>query len=179
MEKIIKVDLNDNEIGEIEKTKAHTSPILHRAFSVFLYDGDKILLQKRAKNKYHSGGLYANSCCSHQRLNQEFFESVKKRVSFELGVNENLDYKELFTFTYLSKYNDNLYEYELDHVIVAPFDKSKKIMFNKEEIECVEWVSIDHIKKDLVTNPEKYATWFIICAPKVIDYLENICKVKI
>ena len=86
MEKIIKVDINDNYVGEIEKLDAHTQPILHRAFSVFLYNGDKILIQRRAKNKYHSGGLWANSCCSHPRANKTFLQSVKERLKEEFKV---------------------------------------------------------------------------------------------
>ena len=173
MEKIIKVDIDDNQIGEIEKLEAHKTPILHRAFSVFLYDGNKILLQQRAFNKYHSGGLWANSCCSHPRANQEFMQSVYNRLYFELGIQERVKLEEIFTFTYLSKYSDNLFEYELDHVLVGEYSSCKNISFNKEEIEKLKWVDIDWLKKDLVLNSTNYATWFLICAPKVIEYLQN------
>ena len=173
MENIIKVDIDDNQIGEIEKLEAHKTPILHRAFSVFLYDGNKILLQQRAFNKYHSGGLWANSCCSHPRANQEFMQSVYDRLNFELGIEEKFNLKEIFSFNYLSKYSENLFEYELDHVLVAEYSSNKNIPFNNDEIENVKWVDICWLKKDLVLNPTNYATWFLICAPKVIAYLQG------
>ena len=177
MESIIKVDINDNPIGEIEKHEAHKEPVLHRAFSVFLYDSNKILIQQRAINKYHSGGLWANSCCSHPRANEKFLDSVNKRVAFELGIKKQLNLKEIFTFTYLSKYNDNLFEYEYDHVLVGEYSSKCPIEFNKDEIASIKWVKIGELKKDLVINPQKYATWFIICAPKVISYIESLKKI--
>lgn len=172
MEEIIKVDIYDNPVGTIEKLTAHKTPILHRAFSVFLYDGDKILLQKRAENKYHSGGLWANSCCSHQRANTEFFTCVKTRLNHELGINEKINLKELFTFTYLSKYNDNLYEYEFDHVILGKY-KQQDINFNKDEISEVKWWKISEIEEQLVKNPTMFSTWFLICAPKVLAEIKK------
>lgn len=171
MENIIKVDINDNELGEIEKLEAHKTPILHRAFSVFLVDGDKMLIQKRAEGKYHSGGLWANSCCSHPRPNLSFWGSVYNRIELELGIKEKMPLKEVFSFTYLSKYAEDLYEYEYDHVLVGSYSNSSKINFNTEEIAEVKWVDIADLKKDMVKNPTKYSTWFIICAPKVFDFL--------
>ena len=172
MEKIIKVDINDNYVGEIEKLNAHTQPILHRAFSVFLYNGDKILIQRRAKNKYHSGGLWANSCCSHPRANKTFLQSVKERLKEELNIFEDIDLSEIFCFTYLTKFNDNLYEYEFDHVLVGEY-KNSNINFNPEEIMDYEWITLSDLKYQLVNTPQKFASWFIICAPKVINYLQN------
>ncbi len=172
MEDIILVDINDNEIGRIEKLEAHKKPLLHRAFSVFLYNDDKLLLQKRAKNKYHSGGLWANSCCSHPRFNLSFDESVKQRVKFELGIDE-IDYKEIGTFVYLTKFNDNLFEYEYDHILFANYNNNKDINFNRDEIEETKWIDIYELEKDLIKNPQKYASWFIICAPRVIKYIKD------
>ena len=172
MEKIIKVDISDNYIDEIEKLDAHTQPILHRAFSVFLYNGDKILIQRRAKNKYHSGGLWANACCSHPRANKTFLQSVKERLFEELNISEDINLTEIFSFTYLTKFNDNLYEYEFDHVLVGEY-KNKNIIFNPEEIMEYEWISLSDLKYQLVNTPQKFASWFIICAPKVINYLQN------
>lgn len=173
MEQIIKVDICDNEIGIIEKLKAHKNPILHRAFSVFLVDGDYMLIQKRAFCKYHSGGLWANACCSHPRPGKTFLESVYDRIDLELGIKDKLELKEVFNFTYLSKYADDLYEYEYDHVLVGEYSKDKELNFNTEEIAELKWVKIEDLKKDLVDNPKNYATWFIVCAPKVIKYLES------
>lgn len=171
MENIIKVDLNDNELGEIEKLEAHRSPILHRAFSVFLVDGDKMLIQKRANVKYHSGGLWANSCCSHPRPNMSFLDSVYNRIEFELGIKEKMPLKEIFSFTYLSKYAEDLYEYEYDHVLIGEYSSVNQINFNKEEIGETAWIKIEDLKRDMLENPTKYSSWFIICAPKVFEYL--------
>lgn len=169
MEEIIKVDFNDNHIGKIEKLKAHTSPILHRAFSVFLFDGNKMLIQKRAEGKYHSGGLWANACCSHPRANKSFKDSVLERIKFELGIVENIDLNEVFSFTYLSKYAENLYEYEFDHVLIGKYNSEKKINYNTEEISEVKWIEIAELKEEMLRYPQNFATWFIICANKAID----------
>ncbi len=173
MENIIKVDLNDNSFGEIEKLEAHKSPILHRAFSVFLVDGDQMLIQKRAYNKYHSGGKWANACCSHPRPNMEFLESVYNRIELELGIKEQIPLNEVFSFTYLSKYAEDLYEYEFDHVLVGQYPKNKPIRYNREEIVEVKWIKVDDLKEDMIKNPQDYATWFITCAPKVFNYLKH------
>lgn len=173
MEQIIKVDVNNNAIGKIEKLDAHLSPILHRAFSVFLVCGDYMLLQKRATNKYHSGGLWANACCSHPRANVCFMKSVYDRLSFELGIKEKIEISEVDNFIYLTKFNDNLYEYELDHILIAEYNKKTKINFNKNEISEIKWVKIKNIEKDLLKNPLNYSSWFIISLPKVIKYLKD------
>lgn len=167
---LILVDIFDNEIGVMEKLQAHLKPVLHRAFSIFLVDGNKMLIQKRAYEKYHSGGLWANACCSHPRPNLTLMESAKQRLKQELNVSD-VDLTELFSFTYLSKYNDNLYEYEYDHVLVGKL-KEQAIHFNKEEICDYKWIDIDELSLDLVKNPQNYATWFLICAPKVISVLK-------
>ena len=177
MENIIKVDICDNPIGEIEKLEAHKTPVLHRAFSVFLVDGTKMLIQKRAFGKYHSGGKWANACCSHPRPNLTFLESVKQRLEVELGIKENIELNEIFSFTYLSKYAEDLYEYEFDHVLVGEYDKNNKINFNNEEIAEVKWIEIEDLKEDMVKNPTNYATWFIICAPKVFQYLDILKEI--
>ena len=170
MEDIILVDVNDNEMGKIEKLEAHKKPLLHRAFSVFLYDNGKLLIQKRAKNKYHSGGLWANSCCSHPRHNLTFEESVKQRVKFELGIN-NINFCEIGTFIYLTKFNENLFEYEYDHVLFSKY--SGNVNFNKDEIEEIKWIDVKDLEKDLIINPQKYASWFIICAPMFLKYIKD------
>ena len=108
MKKVILVDLNDNPIGKMEKLEAHTLPNLHRAFSIFLIDGNKILIQKRAKTKYHSAGLWANACCSHPETNN-IFEDAQKRLFEELGISEKIDLKEINSFIYFAKL-ESLYE---------------------------------------------------------------------
>lgn len=168
---LVKVDIFDNQLGEVSKADAHKSPILHRAFSVFLYNDNKeILIQKRADNKYHSGGLWANACCSHPQKDENIILSAKNRLIEELGISTDL--KELFTFTYMHKFNDELFEYELDHVLLGKYNGEIKL--NTEEASEYKWISIDELNKALVSSPQDFASWFIICAPKVALYIKNI-----
>lgn len=166
---LILVDIFDNEIGRTTKEKAHSKPLLHRAFSIFLYHDNKLLIQQRAFSKYHSGGLWANACCSHPRTN-DLLADAKKRLKEEVNIRcDNL--KEIFSFIYLTKFNDKLYEYEYDHVIVGEYNGEVKI--NKEEVNDFKWIDLDTLSNDLITNPDKFATWFLICAPTVIKYLKK------
>ena len=116
--KVVLVDINNNPIGEMEKLSAHKKPILHRAFSVFLKNKKgEILIQKRADNKYHSGGLWANACCSHpEDVNKSTLQSASERLIEELNI-EGVELKELFSFIYLAKYKEDLFEYEYDTVL--------------------------------------------------------------
>ena len=158
MNDLIKVDIFDNPIGYISKQKAHEKPVLHRAFSVFLYHDNKMLIQQRAFNKYHSGGLWANTCCSHPRTSN-ILDDASNRLKEELGITlQSNKLKEVFNFTYLTEFNANLYEYDI----------------NPEEVNDLKWVDIDILAKDLVLTPKKYASWFLICAPKVISYIKGL-----
>lgn len=168
---LILVDIFDNEIGRTSKLEAHSSPMLHRAFSVFLYDGNYMLIQQRALNKYHSAGLWANTCCSHPRTDN-LLKDATTRLWEEMNIRcDNL--KELFSFTYLTQFSDNLFEYELDHVVVGKYDKNIPVEQNKDEVNAVMWVNIETLALDMQQNPLKYASWFLICAPKVIQYIKN------
>ena len=166
---IVKVDIFDNEIGEIEKMEAHFKPVLHRAFSVFIVnDKNEMLIQKRAEHKYHSAGLWANACCSHPRSGENVIESAKERMVDEIGIVCNLE--ELFSFNYLSKYNENLYEYEVDHVLLGKYNG--EVSLNKEEASEFRWVDVDSLAKEMLEEPQKFATWFITSAPRVISLLK-------
>ena len=167
---VVLVDIFDNEIGVETKENAHKEQKLHRAFSVFIYnDNYELLIQKRAANKYHSPLLWANACCSHPKMGENIKESAIERLKDEVGI--DTDIEELFSFIYTSKYSDNLYEYELDHVFVGKYNDS--IVLNPEEACEIKWISLEDLSNDLVNNPQSYATWFISCAPKVIEYLKN------
>jgi len=155
---VVLVDYLDNSLKVVSKSEAHSQPLLHRAFSVFLYNGTKVLLQTRALNKYHSGGLIANTCCSHPQLNENIIENAKQRLVEELDIKVDT-LKEVGTFVYYHKFNDNLYEYEYDHVLVGQFNGS--FTPNPEEVMSISWVEIKDVKKDIVKNPSKYAVWFI------------------
>lgn len=168
--KVVAVDFNDNELKVYDKMQAHIKPVLHRAFSVFLYNGSKVLLQKRALEKYHSGGLIANTCCSHPQANENIVENAKQRLIEELNI--KVDFlEEIGTFTYYNKFNDNLYEYEYDHVLVGNFNGSYEA--NPEEVMWLDWVEVEEIKKDIVENPDKYAVWFITAFTMFLKFFNN------
>ncbi|MBQ3214084.1 MAG: NUDIX domain-containing protein [Clostridia bacterium] len=168
--KVVAVDYNDAKIKVLDKMEAHLKPILHRAFSVFLYNGNKVLLQKRAKNKYHSGGLIANTCCSHPQSNENIIANAKQRLIEELDIHvESLS--EIGTFIYYNKFNDNLYEYEYDHILVGEFNGSYNL--NLEEVSWLGWVEIDDIKRDIVENPNKYAVWFVTAFDIFLKFFYN------
>lgn len=169
--KVVLVDYMDNEIKVCDKMQAHLKPMLHRAFSVFLYNEGKVLLQKRSDNKYHSAGLIANTCCSHPLNSQDIISNAKIRLIEELDIHTN-DLKEIGYFTYFAKFDNNLYEYEYDHVLVGCYNGS--YLKNEDEVSWIGWVDIEEVKKDLIENPEKYAVWFISAFKIFLDYYKNI-----
>ena len=166
---LILVDIFDRQVGTMGKQRAHEEGLLHRAFSVFLYHDDKMLIQRRALHKYHSGGLWANSCCSHPRDGEALDEAVSRRLQEELGV--ACDCREIFSFVYRHQFHESLYEYEYDHVFAGNYDGSFKL--NPEEAMDAKWIDIDELAEDLVTHPEKYCVWFITAAPRVISYIRT------
>lgn len=157
MNKVILVDKNDNQIGTEEKIKAHKEGKLHRAFSVFIFNSKgELLLQKRNKKKYHSGGLWTNTCCSHPRPKEITREAAIRRLKEEMGI--NCDLKEIHKFVYKKEFNNGFTEYEYDHVFVGKSDVNPEI--NKKEVEDFKWVSTNFLKEDIKNNPEKYTFWF-------------------
>ncbi len=169
-EKVILVDQNDEPVGLMEKMEAHKRALLHRAFSVFvLNDKNQVLLQQRAKSKYHSPLLWTNTCCSHQRPEETNVEAGKRRLEEEMGFEVEL--KELFHFIYKAPFDNGLTEHELDHVMIGRFNGEPKI--NPEEVESWKWMAIDDIKKDLQANPETYTVWFKIIFDEFYHHLES------
>lgn len=168
-DKLIWVDLFDNEIGSGEKLETHVKNQLHRAFSVFIiYDG-KMLIQKRALEKYHSGGLWANACCSHPRWGESLGDAVQKRMEEELGIPQgSCQPEELFSFHYFSQY-DGLSEYEMDHVFLT--DYHGEINADPDEIMELRWVALDDLKVEMEEKPQTFSTWFLIAAPRVMEYV--------
>ena len=170
MEKITLVDLNDNVIGYEEKLKVHQEALLHRAFSIFIFNSQgQLLIQQRNINKYHSGGLWANSCCSHQRENEKLNEAIHRRLKEEMGF--DCDLKEIFTFSYKTFYNNGLTEYELDHVFIGFYDGA--VNQNPEEAQAIKWINYAQLSDEVNSNPEKFAYWFKEALPKVIGYYKN------
>ncbi len=168
-DEIIMVNLNDEEIGKGEKMWVHRNDKLHRAFSVFVISGEKMLIQKRKLDKYHSGGLWANACCSHPRTGEILGDAVPRRMKEELGFSAEAE--ELFHFVYRAVFDNGITEYEFDHVFLCEYDGD--IYPSEEEIDCVKWIEIGELKKDVLEHPQKYAAWFLIALPRLLEILED------
>lgn len=163
--KVILVDKNDKEIGVEEKIKAHREGKLHRAFSIFVFNSSgELLLQKRAKTKYHSGGLWSNTCCSHPIPKEPIKETIHKRLKEEMGFDCVL--KEVFSFIYKANFENGLSEYEFNHVFIGNFDG--KPIPNPKEVEKWKWVNKEKLKKDIKERPKKYTFWFKIALDKAV-----------
>ena len=140
MEKVILVDKHDRQMGLMEKQEAHVKGLLHRAFSIFIFNKDnKLLLQKRAFKKYHSGGLWTNTCCSHPRENETTIDAAHRRLNEEMGMECKLELK--FNFIYKAQLDNNLYEHEFDHVFFGFSNDLPKI--NKLEVDSYKYESLD------------------------------------
>ena len=158
-EKVILVDEQDNQLGLMPKMEAHEKAVLHRAFSVFIFNENReLMLQQRAAHKYHSPLLWTNTCCSHQRDGESNIEAGKRRLDEEMGFSADL--KEVFSFVYKAPFDNGLTEYELDHVMVGDYNGEPKI--NPEEVESYKWMTMDAVKNDIETNPDDYTAWFKI-----------------
>lgn len=168
MENVILVNEKDEIIGEMEKMEAHYKGLLHRAFSVFIFnDKNEMLLQKRASSKYHSGGLWSNTCCSHPRMGETEVAAGERRLEEELGFSVKLT--NVFSFIYKAELDNQLTEHELDHVLVGDYNKAP--VPNPEEVEDWKYVSISWLEMDLKANPGAYTVWFKVIFPKVKSLL--------
>jgi isopentenyl-diphosphate delta-isomerase len=158
-ENVILVDVLDNQLGLMPKMEAHEKAVLHRAFSVFIFnDEGELMLQQRAAHKYHSPLLWTNTCCSHQRDGESNIEAGKRRLIEEMGFKTNL--KEIFSFVYKAPFDNGLTEHELDHVMIGNFNGTPKI--NKDEVASYKWMTLEAVKKDIELQPKLYTAWFKI-----------------
>ena len=169
-EKVILVDQQDRQIGTMEKIEAHAKALLHRAFSIFILNSEgALLLHKRALTKYHSPGLWTNTCCSHQREGETSLAAGNRRLMEEMGMEAPLT--ELFTFIYKAPFENGLTEHELDHVMIGYSNDEPTI--NLEEVADFKWVSLETISKDLKDNPADYTVWFEIIFERFYEYTRN------
>ena len=169
-DKVILVDNNDNQIGLMPKLEAHEKGVLHRAFSVFIFNNDgELMLQRRALTKYHSPGLWTNTCCSHQRDGETNIISGKRRLNEEMGFNTELFEKT--SFIYKAKFDNGLTEHEFDHVLVGSYNHSPII--NSNEVDSWKWMSMENIKKDIKDHPDNYTAWFKIIFEKYYKYISQ------
>ncbi len=159
MEKIILVDEHDNAVGTMEKMEAHRKGLLHRAFSILLFNSNgELLLQKRSKNKYHSGGLWTNTCCSHPLPAESVKDATRRRLKQEMGIDLQPEFA--FKFIYKTDLDQNLIEHECDHVFTGTFDGNPII--NLEEVEDWKFMNLSALRKDMEKHPELYTSWFKI-----------------
>jgi len=161
---VILVDENDNEIGTMGKIKAHEEGALHRAFSVLIFnDKNDILLQQRAFNKYHCGGLWTNTCCSHPKQGEALLASAQRRLKEEMGIDVPL--QKSFDFIYKASFDNGLTEYEFDHVFTGCFSEVPDI--NTNEVANWKYISYRNLKKDIAKNPDDYTPWFKIIIERI------------
>lgn len=169
-ESVILIDEQDHEIGLLEKMEAHRLGLLHRAFSVILFNAKgELLLQQRAAHKYHSPLLWTNTCCSHQRPGESNLAAAARRLKEEMGMEAQL--VEAFSFIYKAKLDQGLTEHELDHVLFGYTNQNPVI--NTDEVEAYKWISMNDLLHDLENSPETYTAWFKIL---LNQHLEEITK---
>ena len=158
-EQVVLVDVNDKPLGLMPKMEAHQKGVLHRAYSVFvLNEKDELMLQQRALHKYHSPGLWTNTCCSHQRDGETNIAAGKRRLYEEMGFVTDLC--EVTSFIYKAPFDNGLTEHELDHIMIGTFNDSPVI--NPEEVANWKWMAVEAIRNDIQKHPKKYTVWFII-----------------
>ncbi len=157
MEEVILVDKEDNVLGTMEKMGGHRQGILHRAFSVLLYDSNgRILLQKRSDGKYHSSGLWTNTCCSHPLPGESLEEPTRRRRMQEMGI--DLQPRHSFPFLYKAQLDKGLIEHELDHVFTGVFNGEPAV--NRDEVQDWKYVDVEWLRQDMRMNPQSYTVWF-------------------
>lgn len=158
-EEVILVNDNDEVIGVGEKIETHSTGALHRAFSVFIFNSaGQLLLQKRASGKYHSRGLWSNTCCGHPRPGESTEEASRRRLGEEMGF--DCEVREVFKFIYHAELDGGLSEHEYDHVFLGRFDGSPKP--NPREVDDWKWIDLTALEPDVQENPDKYTYWFRI-----------------
>lgn len=169
-EQVILVNENDEQIGLMPKMEAHEKAVLHRAFSVFVFnDKNQLMLQQRAADKYHSPLLWTNTCCSHQRDGETNLEAGKRRLQEEMGF--VCDIEEKTSFIYKAPFDNGLTEHELDHVMVGYYNDNPVI--NREEVESFKWMTVEEVKVDMELNPTVYTEWFKIIFEKFYNFIKH------
>lgn len=168
-EQVVLVDTADNPVGLMPKMEAHEKGVLHRAFSVFiLNDKGELMLQQRALHKYHSPGLWTNTCCSHQRDGETNLAAGKRRLYEEMGFVTEL--QEVTSFIYKAPFDNGLTEHELDHVMIGHYNEVPNV--NSDEVSSWKWMPLEHVRSDIEKNPDSYTVWFIIIFEKFFEQIK-------
>lgn len=163
---VILVDRNDHPIGVMEKMEAHEKALLHRAFSIFIFNSKgEMLIHQRASSKYHSPGLWTNACCSHPMPGETTEDAAHRRLMEEMGMTTQVE--KAFSFIYKAELDQGLTEHELDHVFIAHSDEVPQI--NLDEVKSWKYINIDDLQKDVLANSEHYTVWFKIALERVIE----------
>ena len=165
MERVILVDESDTPLGTMEKMEAHEKGVLHRAFSVFIFNSNgEMLLQQRSFSKYHSGGLWTNTCCSHPREGETTIEAAHRRLQEEMGF--DCEIEKAFDFIYKKELDKGLIEHEFDHVFIGKHEGEVK--FNPNEVNTYVYKPVQEVLNEALLFPEKFTEWFKICLSEVV-----------
>ncbi len=169
MELVVLVNEADQQIGLMEKLEAHQKGLLHRAFSVFLFNKKgEMLLQKRANTKYHSPNLWTNAVCSHPRNGESYKNGALRRLNEELGISTEIEEK--FHFIYKTDVGQNLWEHELDYVFVGIYEGIFNL--NPNEVSETRYISLVDLQKEILSNPDNFTEWFKIILNKYLEFLK-------
>lgn len=169
-EQVILVNENDEQIGLMPKMEAHEKAVLHRAFSVFIFNSNnELMLQQRAAHKYHSPLLWTNTCCSHQRDGETNIEAGTRRLQEEMGFTTSL--KETTSFIYKAAFDNGLTEHELDHIMIGYYEQAPVI--NPDEVEDWKWMPLENVRTDIAAQPELYTAWFKIIFEKFYEHINT------
>jgi isopentenyl-diphosphate delta-isomerase len=169
-EQLILVDEHDNQTGVMDKLSVHQKGLLHRAFSVFIFNSkDELLLQQRAENKYHSSLLWSNTCCSHPVDGEKISDTIERRLKEEMGLNCNTGFA--FSFIYKSNFQNGLTEYEFDHVYFGRSDELPKP--NPQEVKDWKYITLENLEKEISASSQQFSEWLKICLPQIIEYSKS------
>lgn len=167
MNEVILVDQNDEPIGTMEKMLAHEKGVLHRAFSIFLFnDQNEMLLQQRAATKYHSPNLWTNACCSHPLPEENLSDATARRLKEELAL-EGILLKKEFSFIYKAQLENGLSEHEFDYVFTGRYNEIPKII--PEEAQAYRFISLEELELEIKQAPEQFSAWFKIALPELLE----------
>ncbi|MFN4808649.1 MAG: isopentenyl-diphosphate Delta-isomerase [Bacteroidota bacterium] len=165
---VLLVNEKDEPLGTMEKMEAHRRGLLHRAFSVFIFnDQGEMLLQRRSLKKYHSGGLWTNACCSHPYPDEDILQAAKRRTTEELGI--DIELKKVFVFTYNASLDNGLIEHEFDHVFIGTYNGS--LQPNQEEVGDYAYLDMNYLSSHIENHPSMYTAWFTIAFPILQEHM--------
>ena len=169
-EYVILVDEEDRQTGTCEKLEAHEKGLMHRAFSIFLFNKNgEMLLQQRAAEKYHTPGLWSNTCCSHPRPDENMEDALKRKLFQEMGISAQVD--KVFDFAYRADFDNGLVENEVDHVYFGEYNDAPNP--NPEEIQSWKYSSFEEIKKEIEKDETMYTPWFKIVLNQVMEHYKK------